>query len=111
MQLNTITSAVYSAVYVLASLSIIDSIAVADIEYGLGTVPPDGVLDEPRKGGRELRVEFPRVDPVGNPFKDLGTAAGLVTAWAIGVQSVQPVQDPGSVQEVVHQGVDCDHGG
>jgi hypothetical protein len=45
------------AIDVRARLGVINPIAVADIEAGLGAVPPDGVLDEPGKDGREVRIK------------------------------------------------------
>ena len=43
------------AVDVVARLAIINAIAVAHVEAGLGAVPPDRVLDEPRETAAETR--------------------------------------------------------
>ena len=49
IQCNSITNIVNLTVDIVARLAVIDAIAVADIEAALGAVPPDRVLDEPRK--------------------------------------------------------------
>ena len=54
-------------------------------------------------------VELPGVDLLRDRFDDFGAAAGPVAGEAVGVVGPEPVQDPGSVQEIMHQGVDGDH--
>ena len=54
------------AIDVRARLPIIDPIAVADVEAGLGAVPPDRMLDEPRKRLRKPGIELPGIDPLGH---------------------------------------------
>ena len=97
------------AVDVRARLAVIDPVAVADVEATLGAVPPDRVLDEPGKdaGKCGLNAGHRSARPFGN---DVGAAAGPVAGHAIGVVGAEPVQDAGSVQEIVDQGVDGDHG-
>ena len=108
-QTNTITITVYRAISVFASCAIIDLVAVADVEALLRAVPPDRVLHEPRKGPRKSRVELPGVDLVGDGLDHVGAAAWSVAGRPIRVIGVKPVQGPGSVQEIVHEGVDRDH--
>jgi len=89
-------------------MPIIDSIAVANIEALLIAKPPDRVLHEPRKHLRERTVELPGIDLAGNRPNDIGAAVWPVTASAIRMGGVEPVQDPGSVQKIVHQRIDRD---
>ena len=71
------------AVNVGARLSIIDPIAVADVEAGLGAVPPDRVLDEPRERLREPGIELPGIDPMGHGLYNVRAAASLVAGCTI----------------------------
>ena len=54
------------AVDVRARLPIINPIAVADVEARLGAIPPDRVLNEPRKRLRKIGIELPGIDPLGH---------------------------------------------
>ena len=98
-------------VYIGARLAIVDAIAVADIEAVLRAIPPDRVLDEPRKRPWEDRVELPGIDPPGDRLDDAGAAARPIAGHAIGVVGIEPVEDPGPAQPIMHQGVDGDHAG
>jgi hypothetical protein len=103
--LVNLTSPIY------AWFSVIDLIAIADIKPLLGAIPPDGVLNEPRKSVRKLRVELPGIDLSGDRLDDLSAAARSVTGNPVAVAGAEPVQNAGPVQEIVHQGVDRDHVG
>jgi hypothetical protein len=92
-------------------LTIVDAIAVADVEAGLGAIPPDRVLDEPGKGRGKFGVEFPGVNLVGNQAKNPGAAGWAITPGAVRVVGQEPGQDSGPDQEVVDQRVDRDHPG
>ena len=96
---------------VVTRLAVIDAVPIADIEPGLGAVPPDRMLHEPRKHRRERRVESPGVDPLGHSFDDLSAAAWPVAGRAIGMGGAETVQDAGAVQKVVNERVDGDHAG
>ena len=96
---------------ILAALAVVDAVAVARVEIALRAVAPDGVLHEPRKDFGKASVELTRIDGRGDRANDVGAASGLVTAGAIRVDSIKPVQDAGAVQEIVHQRVDGDHAG
>ena len=111
IEYNTITDAANLAIDILARLPIIDPVAVADVEAELGAVPPDGMLHEPWENGQEGRIEGPGVDLLSHQGNNVSAAAWPVAPRAIGVFSLEPIQDPGAVQEIVHQGVDGDHGG
>ena len=111
IECNTITDAANLAIDILARLPIIDPIAVADVEAELGAVPPDGMLHEPWENGQEGRIEGPGVDLLRHQGNNVGAAAWPVARNAIEMVGAEPGQDPGAVQEIVHQGVNGDHGG
>ena len=79
----TITMTTNLAIDVVARLPIIDPIAVADVEARLGAVPPDRVLDEPRKRLRKPGIELPGIDPPRHGIYNVGAAAGLVAGRTI----------------------------
>jgi len=87
------------AVDVRARLAIINPIAVADVEARLRAVPPDRVLDEPRKRLRKLGIELPGIDPLGHGIYNVGAAANLVAG------RIESCQDAGADQKVVHQSI------
>ena len=65
MSLNqwlTVAAPVQPAIAVLARLAVVDAIAVANVKAGLGAVPPDCMLDEPRENLREAAVEAPGIE-------------------------------------------------
>jgi hypothetical protein len=62
----------------------------------------------PRKYLRKSPVELPSIDPLGNKANDIGAAAWLVTAEAVRMSGFEPVQDTGSVQKMMHEGIDGD---
>jgi hypothetical protein len=71
------------AVKVRARLPIIDAIAVADVEARLGAVPPDRMLDEPRKRLRKPGIELPGINPLSHGIYNVGAAASLVAGCPI----------------------------
>ena len=77
----------------------------------MGAVPPDRMLDEPRKRLRETGIELPGIDLVRHGGDNVGAAASLVAGCTIRVVSIEPCQDAGADQKVVHQGVDGNHAG
>ena len=99
------------AVDIRARLPIIDPIAVADVETRLGAIPPDRVLNEPRKGLRKPGIELPGINPLRHRLYNVGAAASLVAGCTIRVVGLEPRQDAGADQKVVHQGVDGNHAG
>ena len=96
---------------VAAALSIIDLIAIANVEALLGAISPDRKLNEPGEGPWKATIELPRVDPLGDRFDDVGAAAWPVTREAIEVVGTEPAQDTGSVQKIMNQRVNGDHAG
>src|SRR3974390_2226380 len=95
----------------MARLPIIDAIAVADVEAGLGAVPPDRVLDEPRKRLRKPGIELPGIDALGHGVYNVGASASLVAGCTIGMVGRESCQDASADQKVVHQGIDGNHAG
>src|SRR5271166_1058064 len=91
------------ALDVVARLPIIDAIAVADVEAGLGAVPPDRVLDEPWKRLRKAGIELPGIDPQGHGIDNVGAAAWLVAGCAIRMVGLESCQDASADQKVVYQ--------
>ena len=108
-QRHAITHQPDSAVPVFASLSIIDPVAVADVEAALATVAPDRVLDEPGKSLRKRWIELSGIDVLGNDLNDIRAAAESVASQPVLVLRLEPLQDPGPVQKVMNQRVDGDH--
>ena len=93
----------------MARFSVVDTIAVAKIETVGGAKPPNGMLNEPGKIARKTPVKGSGVDPLRELFDDVGTAALGVAANAILVCGAAGVENAGSVQKIVHEGVDGDH--
>jgi ROK family len=52
--------------------------------------------------------ELPGIDPLGDDCNNVGAAAGPIAGRAIQVVRVEPGQDAGPMQKVVHQRVDGD---
>jgi hypothetical protein len=86
-----------------------DAVAVAAVEPGFGAKPPNCVLNEPREIRREAGVEAARIDLAGDALDDSGATVWRVAAGAVEVVGVQFAKDAGTVQEIVHQGIDGDH--
>ena len=99
------------AIDVRARLAIIDPVAVADVEARLGAVPPDRMLDEPRKWLRKTRIELPGIDPLAHGIYNVSAAASLVAGCTIRMVGLESAKDAGPDQKVVHQGVDGNHAG
>jgi hypothetical protein len=91
---HPITHQAYSAIIVLATPSIFNPVAVADIEPIPGAVLPDRVLDEPGKGLRKRWIELPGIDPLGDGCNTIGAATGPVAGHAIQVGSLSLVVTP-----------------
>src|ERR1019366_2693375 len=90
---------------------IVDLIAVADIETGLGAVPPNRALNEPGKCLGKPWIEPAGINGRSNPDENVSAAAWPVAGRAIRMASREPVQDSGSMKEVVNQGIDGDEAG
>ena len=108
-QRNSVTHQACSAIHVAAATSVVDPVAVADIEAALATVAPDRVLDEPGKSLRKRWIELSGIDVLGNDLNDIRAAAESVASQPVLVLRLEPLQDPGPVQKVMNQRVDGDH--
>src|SRR5687768_13717698 len=86
--------------------AIVDAAAVAAVQACFGAKSPNRVLDEPREIGRESRVKAARIDLAGDALDDRSAAIRRVAARSVWMRSTKIAQDPRTVQEVVHQGVD-----
>jgi hypothetical protein len=107
-QANSVANAVQPTVLVLATIPIIDPVAVADVEPLLAAIPPDRELHEPGKYLRKIAIELPSVDLLGDETNDVGAAAWLVAAGTVGMGRFKPPHDSGSSQKIVNQGIDGD---
>jgi hypothetical protein len=105
-QSYAITAAKQLAMPVLATGIVVDAIAVADAEAVPGAIPPDRVLHEPRERRREGRIELASINARGEQTENAGAPSRLIALVSIRMVGAQPPQDPGSMQEIVDQGVD-----
>ena len=77
------------ALSVVARGVVVDAIAIADVQLGLGAEAPERVLDEARKYDRESRIEGAGVNLMSELPDDVGAAPWSITARAISVMSVE----------------------
>jgi hypothetical protein len=94
------------AMPVAARMVVGDPITVADAKAILSAVAPDRTLHEPRKRLGEGPIELPRVDLGREETENVSAPAGPIAPVAVRMASTKPAQDPGSVQEIMDQGVD-----
>ena len=109
-QSYAITAAKQLATPVVATGVVIDAIAVANVEAVLGAVPPNCTLHEPLKCGREGRVELASINARRQEPENAGAASRLIASVPVRVVGAETAQDPGSVQEIMDQGVDSNEG-
>ena len=93
----------------MARFAVVDAIAIAEVETVCRAKPPNGVLNEPRKIARKLPVEGSGIDQLRHVLDDVGAAALGVAADTILMGLAAAVKNPGSVQKVMDQGINCDH--
>jgi hypothetical protein len=109
-QRQAITHEADPAILALATPSITNPVAVADIEPIPGAVLPDRVLDEPGKGLRKRWIELPGIDPLGYGCNNVGAAARPVADRTIQVfklctnVSMAIMLPPTSVQRTIFLG-------
>ena len=109
-QSYAITAAKQLAMPVVATGVVVDAIAVANVEAVLGAIPPDRALHEPRKRRREGRIELASIDVRRQQPENAGAPSRPVAPVSVRMIGAQPPQDPGSVQEIMDQGVDGHEG-
>ena len=105
-QSDSIAYTVERTAYIGAAFSIIDLIAIADGKAVLGAVPPDRALHEPRKRRRKGWIELPRIDVGCEEMENRSAPSRPVAPVPVWMISADPVQDPGSMQEIMDEGVD-----
>ena len=93
---------------VIAASTVIDAIAVADIEALLRAILPDRALDEPRERLWKASIKEAGVDLICDQAQQVRTPAWPIASYAIRMIGFEAAQNPCSVHEVVHQGVDYD---
>jgi hypothetical protein len=84
-------------------------VQVANVFPGLAAISPNVVLNEPGKEGGEGGVELPAVNVAGQVLYHPQTSGSTVAPGPIGMVSPVVGQNPGPVEEVVHQAVDGNH--
>ena len=109
-QSNAITAAKQLAMPVVATAVVVDAIAVANGEAVPGAIPPDCTLHEPGERRWESRIELPSINARGEQAENAGAPSRPVAHLSVRMIGAQPPQDPGSVQEIMDQGVDGDEG-
>jgi hypothetical protein len=109
-QSYAITAAKQLAMPVVATAVVVDAIAVANGEAVPGAIPPDRVLHEPGKRRGESRIELPSFDVRREQTENAGAPSRPIAPVSVRMVGAQPPQDPGSVQEIMDQGVDGDEG-
>src|SRR5436190_20367415 len=105
-----LTASVEIAVADLAGFSVVDSVAVAQIEAVGSTETPECELNQSRKISGEFRIKGVRVNSSRNRSNDLRAATLSVASGTVGVRCAAIVKDAGPVQEVMDEGVNSDHG-
>src|SRR5258708_446691 len=103
MQQLTPAPGVQNTVFQVAAFAVVDLVAVALIEFGLGAETPNGKLNEPWKFLRVVRIESPGIYSLRNPPNDFGAAVGAVTGQTVDVFRTQFAQDARTVQPIVNQ--------
>ena len=109
VQRKAITAAIEPAEAVGAGHSIVDIIAITDVEARSRAIAPNGVLHETREDFGEALIELAGVDLGRDLADDADTALGAVTRRAIGVLGIEAAQNTGSVEKIVHQPIDRNH--
>ena len=109
-QSYAITAAKQLAMTVVATAIVVDAIAVANGEAVPGAIPPDRVLHEPGKRRGESRIELASINARREQTENAGAPSRPVAPLSVRMIGAQPPQDPGSVQEIMDQGVDSYEG-
>ena len=92
----------------MASLPIIDVVAIADIETGLGAELPNDILEKPRIVGGGSRFDRLEIDRLGELVENDRTASLAIAGLPISMGMAIGREDAGPMEEVVDQAVDDD---
>jgi len=109
-QSHAITAPKQLAMPVVATGVIVDPIAIANVEAVLGAIPPDRALHEPWKRRRKDGIELAGVNVGCKQMENPSAPSRPVAPISVRVVGAQPLQDPGSMQEIMDQGVDGNEG-
>jgi hypothetical protein len=99
---DAITAAKQFTVPIVASDTVVDAIAIANVETVAGAVAPDRALHKAWKVFGKGRIELAGINLGGEASENVSAAAGPIAALAIGMLGAEPPQDPGSMQEIMH---------
>jgi hypothetical protein len=91
VQNEPIAAAVQPTPHIRAAATVIDLIAVADIETRLGAVPPNRVLNEPGKRLGKRWIEPAGINGRGNADENVSAATWPVAGRAIRMASREPI--------------------
>ena len=105
-QSHAITAPKQLAMPVVATGVIVDPIAIANVEAVLGAIPPDRALHEPWKRRRKDGIELAGVNVGCKQMENPSAPSRPVAPISVRVVGGKPVQDSGSMQEIVYEGVD-----
>jgi len=94
----------------LTRFAVVNSVAVAHVQFVGGAKPPERVLNKAREFLGKPRIERAGIDPCCDASDDLGTATSGVAGSPINVGCAATFQNAGAVQKIVHEGVDGHHG-
>ena len=109
-QSYVITTTKQLAMPVVATGVVVDAIAIANGEAVPGAIPPDCALHESGKCRREGRIELASINVRREQPENAGAPSRPVAPLSVRMLGAQPPQDPGSVQEIMDQGVDRHEG-
>jgi len=93
----------------LAGFSVINSVAVAQIQAVGRAKAPDRVLHEAREYPWKARIEGASINPICGGSNDPCTASLGVAGRAIPMGFATTLQSAGAVQQIVDQRVNGDH--
>ena len=97
------------AALVETSKAIIDVVAVADIQFRLGAISPDRVLNKPRERLWVGCIELPGVNSPCERSYYVGASIFRIASRSVGVVDTKPRRNARSAEKIVNECVDSDH--
>lgn len=97
------------AVGELAGFSIVNSVAVAEIQTIGRAQTPDRVLRESCKLSWERGVNGACVDPIGDGSDDFGATALPITGGTVSMRLAAVIKNTRPKEKVMDEGIDSDH--
>ena len=92
----------------MASLPVINLVAIADIKSGLGTELPNDILEQPRIVGGGPRLDRFEIDCLGQLVENDRTPGLAIAGRPVSMGMAIGREDAGPIKEVVDQAVDDD---